>query len=164
MDRTGIERASIVGHSLGGLIAAHLAATEPARVERLVLVDAAVLSYEPGLLRRVPGLIREILFMPPDFPPLIAPDMLRAHPLSFASAVWSLNTVDWTGNLGRIVAPTLVVWGELDTVVPLSVAQRLAATIPNARLEIIPGAGHNVMWQAPDAFNRALINFLRGAG
>jgi pimeloyl-ACP methyl ester carboxylesterase len=40
----------------------------------------------------------------------------------------------------------------------------LAATIPNARLEIIPGAGHTVMWQAPDAFNRALINFLRGAG
>lgn len=164
MDRSDLTSASMVGHSLGGLIAALLAATEPERVDKLVLVDAAMLSYDPGLVRRVPGLIREVRAMPLDFPPLIAPDMLRAHPLSFVNAVWSLRTLNWSWTLARIQAPSLVLWGERDTVVPLSVAQHLAAAIPDARLEIIPNAGHNVMWEAPDAFNRAVIDFLRSTG
>ncbi|HEV2127707.1 MAG TPA: alpha/beta fold hydrolase, partial [Thermomicrobiales bacterium] len=60
MDRLGIEQADIVGHSMGGFIAAELAADFPNRVARLVLVDAAVLPFGEGYLRHLTGLFRAL--------------------------------------------------------------------------------------------------------
>jgi pimeloyl-ACP methyl ester carboxylesterase len=160
LDGQGITRASIVGHSLGGLIAARLAADAPERVDRLVLVDASLLAFDPGIGRRAAGLVRSLRWTPLDFAPLLARDALRAHPLSLGAAVAGVLRVDWRAMLAQIGAPTLVLWGERDTIVPLAVGRQIVADIPNARLVVIPGASHTPMWERPEAFNRELLAFL----
>ena len=62
--------------------------------------------------------------------------------------------------LGRVEAPTLVVWGEHDTVVPLATGERIARLLPQAELAVIPRAGHNPMWDRPLEFNRLVTEFL----
>lgn len=68
---------------------------------------------------------------------------------------------DATPELGRIVVPTLIVVGAEDTLTPPDVAQAMASRIPNARLEVIAGAGHLANLERPDAFNAALRSFLQ---
>jgi pimeloyl-ACP methyl ester carboxylesterase len=160
LEGQGIARASVVGHSLGGLIAARLAADAPERVDRLVLVDAAVLAFDPGIGRRAVGLVRALRWTPLDFAPLLARDALRAHPLSLGAAVAGVVRTDWRAMLAQIRAPTLVIRGERDTIVPLAVGRQIAAGIPNARLVVIPAAGHAPMWERPEAFNGDLLAFL----
>jgi pimeloyl-ACP methyl ester carboxylesterase len=63
--------------------------------------------------------------------------------------------------LGEIQAPTLVIHGEKDTLVPIAAAREAARRIPDARLEVIPGAGHWPMREKPDLFNRLVVDFLR---
>lgn len=64
--------------------------------------------------------------------------------------------------LGEILAPTLVIHGERDSLVPLSAAREAARRLPNARLEIIAGAGHWPMREKPELFNPLLTGFLNG--
>lgn len=66
------------------------------------------------------------------------------------------------GKLGTVNIPALVVWGEHDAIVPLALGQRMAAELPQARLVVIPGAGHAPMIETPQAFVAALRGFLRG--
>jgi 3-oxoadipate enol-lactonase len=70
---------------------------------------------------------------------------------------------DTTGVLGGIHVPTLVVVGEEDALIPPDVSREMAARIPGARLEVLPGAGHLAPLEVPDAFNRALGGFLEPA-
>jgi pimeloyl-ACP methyl ester carboxylesterase len=160
MDGGGIERVSVIGHSLGGLVAAQLAAEAPERVDRLILVDAAFLAFDPGLPKLALGLLRSFWSMPRELAMLLTRDSLRAHPLSLGSATIGLLWTDWRPMLSRIEAPTLVVWGERDTLTPESIGRQIAAVIPNARFVVIPGAGHNAMWDRPDEFNAEVIGFL----
>lgn len=160
MDATGIERAAIAGHSLGGLVAVTLAATAPERVERLILVDAALLAFDPGLRNRARGVARSIRHLTPEIVPRMVGDALRSGPLAFAEATRELLLTGIPAALERIAVPTLVIWGELDTIVPLAVGEAIAARIPNARLVVMPGAAHNPMWEQPEAFNRLVLDFL----
>jgi pimeloyl-ACP methyl ester carboxylesterase len=163
MDALGIDRASIIGHSMGGLIALGMADRLLARIDRLVLVDAAVLAFDSSLPRRFTGLVHAIRWMPIDFLPLIAVDAMRAGPVSFASAAYELLSADRRAELGRIQQPALVVWGEHDTIVPLEVAIALTRALPNAQLAIVEGAGHSPMWEQPARFNQLVTGFLRGS-
>jgi pimeloyl-ACP methyl ester carboxylesterase len=160
MDRRKIERASVVGHSMGGLVAARLAAEAPERVDRLILVDAAFLTFEPGMARLALGLLRSFWSMQREIIFLLTRDSLRAHPLSLGFATIDMLGTDWRPMLSRIRAPTLVIWGEHDTLTPESIGHQIVASIPDARLVFIPGAGHNAMLDRPDAFNAEVIAFL----
>jgi pimeloyl-ACP methyl ester carboxylesterase len=160
LDYVDIKHAVIVGHSMGGLIAAGLAARSPQRVDRLVLVDAAFLSFEPGVAKRAFGLTREFVASSPDLIRLAAHDGLRADPISLSRATLELLRLDWSKILPRITAPTLIVWGEHDTVTPLTIGRQIEAKIPGARLIIISGAGHVPMWDRPDLFNAEILAFL----
>ena len=62
--------------------------------------------------------------------------------------------------LGRVTAPTLVLFGEHDAVVPPGNAELLAAKLPNARVEILPNAGHVFPFETPEAANQAITRFL----
>lgn len=162
MDELGIARVNIVGHSMGGFIAADLAAAHPDRVQRLVLVDPASIAAAMPLRAYAFGLARAGRYTSPRFLPLLVADTYRAGPSSFWHALRQLTTLDLQPKLERLQMPALLVWGEHDTIVPLDVGRRLADVLPRARFALIPGAGHNAMWDRPAAFNRLVIEFLEG--
>jgi pimeloyl-ACP methyl ester carboxylesterase len=147
------------------LIATHIAAHHPDLVRRLVLVDSTGLprNLTPGeLLRFSLGFVTPAAWGSPTFLPTIGVDSLRAGPTRLLTAFHSILTDDVRPLLPRISVPTAVVWGELDPLVPLAAARMLAASIPGARLHLIPGAAHNPMIDRPDAFNRLLMAILAG--
>lgn len=172
LDALGIARAHVVGASMGGMIAQIIAAKSPARVERLVLLMTHSGSRQlPGpslkvglrMLRRPVTADRERLVehslktwklvASPAWPlsdaerrALIERQFARAHrPRGAARQLAAmLASGDRTPLLARITAPTLVIHGEADRLVPVQGGLDLAARIAGARLEIIPGMGHDL--------------------
>jgi 3-oxoadipate enol-lactonase len=157
----GIERAHVMGHSMGGLVAGGLAADHPERVDRLVLVDAGFLSLDPTWRHRVTGLLRTLPWTAPSIVPVLTRDLLRSGPIRMARATADLLRQDWRHKLPAIAAPTLVVWGEHDRVCNPRIGEQIAATVPGARLVVIGGAGHNPMWERQPEFDRDVLEFLR---
>lgn len=161
MDRLGIDRASLMGHSMGGYIAAHIAATIPARIRRLVLVDAAVFTMD---YRTYPqfaaGVLRGLMILPVDFLPVLVTDALRAGPLTILKAARELLGAEPHHQLPALDTPTLVVWGDQDSVVPTTMGATLCKTLSNAQFALIPNAGHVPMWDQPEQFNRLVLDFL----
>jgi pimeloyl-ACP methyl ester carboxylesterase len=164
MDQLGIARASFVGHSMGGFISAELAADAPTRVERLVLVDAAAMPFEPSSLRHGLALLRELQQVQPSFLPLLFADALRAGPATLWKAASELLGTDMRPKLAAICAPTLIIWGERDAIIPLDMGKRLAQIVPDQKLVVIKGAGHVPMWDCPRVFNQIVVAFLTGSG
>ncbi|HST89984.1 MAG TPA: alpha/beta fold hydrolase [Ktedonobacterales bacterium] len=162
MRTAGLARAHLVGHSMGGLIAIRLAAAYPEVVRRLVLATPAGIPTAKTLLGEVVPLIRAIGATTPAFLPVLAYDALRAGPLTLLRASQALLREDVRDDLARIAAPTLLIWGSRDTLVPPSLGSLMCDQIPSARLVVIPGAGHVVMFDRPDQFNAELLTFLAG--
>jgi len=165
MERLGLEPAHLVGHSMGGQIAAHLAARHPGRVRRLVLVDAAGIPrpLSPrALVRFAADVAPPSRWGDPRFVPVIVGDALLTGPRTIVRALARILRDDVRAVLPRISVPTLVLWGEGDTVIPLEHARELRGRIPNARLVVLRGAAHNPMVDRPAEFNRVVAAFLRG--
>ena len=154
-------RAHVIGHSMGGQIASYLAAKHPERVDKLVLAAAS------GLVRS--DLVRMALrlpiaghYSPLDFLPTLAVDALRAGPLNLFLSTLDVLGSDTTETLKQITAPTLLVFGDRDNLVPPASGKAMNALIHGSRLEMIEGAGHVLMWDHPKTFNKLVLAFLRG--
>ncbi|HEU0243410.1 MAG TPA: alpha/beta fold hydrolase [Candidatus Limnocylindrales bacterium] len=160
LDGLGIERASLVGHSMGGLIAGGMAADRPDRVERLILVNAAFLSLAPAGARSVTGPATTLRRTAPSLLPVLVADGIRSGPLRLTDASLQLLRADWRTKLPKIAAPTLVIWGEHDRICPLAIGEQIVAAVTGARLVVVEGAAHNPMWERPDEFNRLVLAFL----
>lgn len=164
MERIGLERASFVGHSMGGRVATDLAAGAPGRVDRLVLVAPAIFpdADPPRPWRAGTGVVRTLPHTSPALLPRAVRDAGRAGPRRLWRAAREVLSPAPEDRLSRIGAPTLLVWGEHDAIVPLAYGQRLARRLPDAELVVVPGAGHSRMWDRPEAFNRLVLAFLAG--
>jgi pimeloyl-ACP methyl ester carboxylesterase len=162
MEHLGIERANLVGHSMGGFISVDLAADHPHRVDKLVLVAAAALPLGRGYVRHSLGLVRGIRHLPLSFLPILITDAYRAGPKTIWKAAQELLSTDIAPKLARIEAPSLLLWGANDTIVPPDIGRGLERDLPNARLVMLQGAGHNPMWDRPHEFNRLVLDFLTG--
>jgi pimeloyl-ACP methyl ester carboxylesterase len=175
----------LVGHSMGGCVACELALQRPGLLSRLVLVDAAVdphlmPSFARTYLEPSVGwtLFRFMLLGARIATPIgtlvphehgggwVRPWLRRGsyigrfepEPLyRLYRALFSTQTGD---ALRAIAVPTLVISGQLDSVVPPAHSRRLAQAIPGARYVEIPGALHNPMDERPERFERALRGFL----
>ncbi len=163
IDQLPARKAHLVGHSMGGQIATHVAAEYPERIQRLVLVAAS------GLVRS--DLLRMMLRLPVagrygrlDFLPTLAYDALRAGPVNLLLSALDLLSNDVSQALDKILAPTLLIWGEQDKLVPLAVAEVVQQALKGSQLEIIPRAGHVPMWDQPEQFNRMVLDFLLTPG
>ena len=180
LDALGVERATVVGHSMGSLVAQALAATEPERVERLVLVGSAT-SYVTPELREFARALDELRDPVPtevarDFQvstihrPIPA-DLLATfirESLKVPAHVWQqgMGGVLRFGSasfLSRLGMPTLIVWGDYDAIVSRSEQERLRRGIRSSTLRVFGDTGHAVHWERPERFVDELLTFLREA-
>lgn len=176
MDEAGLSRAVLVGNSMGGRVALQVALDHPERVAGLVLVNSSGISL-PGLpilnVRETdPREFASKLFYKASARSASAgalverlaetPEQQRAHETMRRLTTGPLRR-DMQERLGEIQAPTLVVWGEGDQVIPLAYGEAFAAAIPHARLAVIPRAGHVPMLERPGAVNEAIAAFLAEA-
>lgn len=162
----GLRRVDVVGHCLGGMFAAELAAISPHLVRRLVLAN----SY--GLWDDANPLPDAFSLAPPAFAaakwanPAVAPEatdppMVRQKNLGAATKfLWPIPDRGLTRRLPFVEAPTLVLHGTADGLIPAAYAQRLATLLPRAAYQPIACAGHMPMLEAEDAFTEAVATFL----
>ena len=177
MDHVGIEKAHVVGHSLGAMTAAVLAASYPERVDRLVLISAATEVPEGArewLWDNVPALVHPVdpdsQFMLDWYwnPNPVDEDFLtreRAESAARPPEVWmgvltALSMTDWAPLARRITAPTLVIWGDQDGFFPAETQETLREVLPAARFETFAGYGHNMFWEAPERAGTMIRDFL----
>ncbi|MGH7475216.1 MAG: alpha/beta fold hydrolase [Longimicrobiales bacterium] len=159
-----IGTADVIGHSMGGQIAIHIATETPALVRRLVLAAPAGIP-RPLRATELARLVAELV--PPrawgrlGFLPTIALDAVRAGPGSLAAAARGLLRDDVRPLLPRIRQPTLLLWGEHDPLIPVEYAHEMARAIPDARVIVLEQSSHNPMADRPDVFARAVLEFLR---
>lgn len=161
MDRLGIEQASLVGHSMGGYITIELAANHPRRVKKVVLVNALALPMNRSLLRNAARLVHSLRYMPFNFMPVLVSDAFMAGPGTLIRAGREILQADVRDELHSITAPAMIVWGEKDPLLPLQLGKLMKLHLPQAELCVIPGAGHNPMWDRPEDFNWTVSGFLR---
>lgn len=184
LDHLGIERAVVVGHSMGGMVAQQLALDHPDRVEALVLsaTSAAFGSADGSFQERF---LAERLapldagLTPADLAPKVMPAMFKdfasdeaiaravasmsaIRPETYRAALHCLVSFDHHDEIGAIACPTLVLAAERDEIAPPKGMERMAAKIPDARYHCLPGAGHLANLERPDAFNAAIDAFLDG--
>lgn len=148
--------AVLVGHSLGGLVCATVASDRPDLVRALVLVAPA---GAPGRSRvaHATGLARTLATLTPAVFLTVTGDALRAGPEALALGALYATGTEFDG---EVAAPTLLLWGERDRLLPLTLAASWQAAIPHAELRVLPGAGHAPMLEAPSTFADALLEFL----
>jgi pimeloyl-ACP methyl ester carboxylesterase len=148
----------LVGNSMGGQIAIHLAASRPDLVRSLTLVNSTgiPITIEPSAHIENIVVPRGAI----SFARVVARDAFRAGPTSFVLAFSRLLLDDARPLLASLKMPVLLLWGERDPLVPLSYAQRIREAVPHARLVVVPDAGHVPMWENPTRFNAELLAFI----
>ncbi len=173
MDRLGVARASVVGNSMGGRIAWTFAALHPARVDKLVLVSpdgfrSPGLAY--GVAPKVPLLMRALPYVLPSFMLRASLAPAYANPAVMTDALFTQYRdmmlapgvrdaivqrmgqqvlVDPVPLLQRIDAPTLLMWGEQDRMIPFANSADYLRALPHAKLAALPGIGHIPQEEAP---------------
>jgi pimeloyl-ACP methyl ester carboxylesterase len=169
MDAKGIDQATVVGHSMGSMIAQLLAIHYPERLARLVLigsmtvggndgvsefneaVQALVDPIDPAFVRdfQVSTLYRKV---PAEFLDKVVSESLKTPAHVWRQALASFVVQNTTGSLTRISAPTLIFWGDEDPYFPRSDQEILSRKIPQATLLIYEQTGHNPHWEQPKRF------------
>ncbi len=175
----GLQRPHLIGHSMGGMIAAEMACIAPNDLAKLVLVNAAGLwiSEHPiaDLFAMLPFEFANLLFHDPvagaaqltgglDFTNLEAIRdfyITNAKQMGVAGKIlFPIPNRRISKRLYRLTADTLVVWGASDKLIPPVYADKWKELIPHARLEMIDAAGHMVPYEQAAAFTAAVSKFL----
>ncbi len=183
VDQIGRKPVSVVGLSLGGVVAQQFALDYPNLVEKLVLANTFSrlrphrwneLAYLAGRfitanlrgVRSQADLVAWRIFPNPGqgfLREMLVDKINRADPRAYRSAMRALAFFDNRRRLRQLRIPTLVISAEQDNTVPLETQRELAMNITGAAHVIIPDSGHGVIFDQPDLFNRALITFLRAS-
>lgn len=166
MDQLGIERADVMGWSDGGIEGLDLAMHHPERIAHLVTLGA---NFSPAGLNQPDQAWAETARAESFGPDMkrdyqrLSPEPWRFEPvMNQIIALWRDEPRFTPAELRSIRVPVLVIAGEHDVVRPEH-TRALAAAIPGARLWIVPGASHSVMFEQPVAVNRAVLDFLAGS-
>lgn len=190
MKELGIAKATVVGHSLGGNIVAHVAERHPEVVEKLVFVAPVffegkapgagrwILRFPPA--RRWAQIIVRRKLKPPGSgrtlrtafgdPSLVTNDVIEGYAAPRRMKDWELALLGMARDTSRSVlarplaeirVPVLIVWGDRDAWVPIARGEPLRKELPQAEWFVLPGAGHLVLEERSEAVNARLVEFLR---
>jgi pimeloyl-ACP methyl ester carboxylesterase len=185
MQRLGIKKFNLAGNSLGGLIAWRYALARPAKIDKLILVDAAGYPMRGEVfaikLGRTPGLNRIVRWCTPRF--LVEKSIKDAYgdagkiTPELIDRYWNLllregnreaymrevnaKRVDHSARIKTIAVPTLIMWGELDRWIPLEYGRPFHKDIRGSRFILYPGVGHLPMEELPEKSARDARAFLR---
>jgi len=189
MDVLGLAKAHVHGESLGGWIAAQFAIDHPQRVDRLVVNTAGGLNTDEKVMERVYAvtmnavkeasresvrkrlewLVHDPAQIPDDLVELRLdiyrqPGFLKAieNILCLQFMETRMRNVLTDESLGRIQAPTLVIWTDHDPTAPVATGERFARAIPQAELVVLQDCAHWPQWEKADEFNALHTAFLRG--
>jgi pimeloyl-ACP methyl ester carboxylesterase len=185
LDHLGLDRAHVVGHSMGGLVALSIAQRRPERLHRLVLVDAGGvpmserrLAWVLKVLRRAQRLMasprfRRALVDRPQFrraalrgamrdPRAMSQELAalvvpRMNAPAFLDSVRASAAAIDGVRPEDITVPTTLIWGDRDVFAPVRTARDMLARLPDGELHVLPGIGHSPMVEAPDHFTDLLL-------
>ncbi|MFP5464478.1 MAG: alpha/beta fold hydrolase [Gammaproteobacteria bacterium] len=191
LDTLGFERAHVSGESLGGWVGARFALEFPDRVDRLVLNTTGGATLDLAVMERIKTLSTAAVENPSwetikarlewlmADPAVVTDDLIACRQAIYAQPAMraamphilclqepdirrrnNLSDVEWAA----IKAPTLVLWTDKDPTAAVSVGQRIAELIPNARLEVMERCGHWPQFEDAPRFNDLHIGFLSGRG
>jgi pimeloyl-ACP methyl ester carboxylesterase len=179
MEAIHLEKAVIAGGSSGGFIARRFAINYPQQVIKLILLGSpASLRDKPGVIELWKSTILKMTdpvdpvfvrtFAEKTFPQKIVPELLETlvrENLKVPAHVWKgtfegLLEEDLS-EVSRIQAPTLIIWGERDDIIPLNDQERLAKSIARSHLVVYPGVGHMVYLEAPERVASDIVKFLQ---
>ena len=173
-----IERAHVCGLSLGGVVAIALCDAVPNHCASLILADTFAVHPEGSAIcerslagsQDLPAMAEarvDVLLAQPADPAVrreVVETMSRIDPLAYrigAEAVWLADQRD---RVGAIRVPTLVLVGDGDLVTPIDLSNELVDLVPDARMQVIRGAGHLGNLEKPAEFNAAVDEFIRPLG
>jgi pimeloyl-ACP methyl ester carboxylesterase len=163
-DGIDLRQIRLVGHSLGGAVAARLAVMRAELVQALVLIAAVGMPSRRRLGEYAWPLFTTLRATNPVFLSRIAADAVRSAPAALVRGGLYSARADISSEAREIRAPTLLVWGERDTLVPLSLAAEWQRAVPSSRLVVLPGVGHVPMVERPREFAELLLEFLHEPG
>lgn len=183
MDALHLEAAVIAGHSASGFFAQRFAIDHPERTLGLVFIGSpATLRGHPGLQEAWdstiskltdpvdPGFVRETQKstlaqpVPEEFFETLVQEALKVPARVWRGAFKSFLEDDLSGELDKIKAPTLIIWGDRDAIVSRRDQEALAAAIVGSRLVVYAGAGHSPNWEEPARFASDLVAFVESLG
>lgn len=181
LDELGIERPILMGHSMGGMIAAEMAATCPNDISSLILVspiglwddEHPVLDFftkrphelVPYVFSNLKHPMAQMMAIEPGEDDIDI-DMVVAYLKGLSTAgrlMWPIPDRGLGKRISRIKAPTLIVWGKDDGLVPVFYAEEFQKQIVGARLTVISGASHMVLIEKPTHVVKEIGAFLGGA-
>lgn len=173
LDALGLPQAHLVGHSLGGWMAAELAVWYPQRVRALVLSNAAGIRVKGAPIANLFAMSPQetlaacfdnLAAAVPLIPAEITPDyMLKLYEerTTLAALAWNPHfDPRLARRLPTIICPTLIVWGANDRLIPPVYGTTFHELIPGSRLVMLEGTGHMPMFEQPESWARAICDFL----
>jgi triacylglycerol lipase len=178
----GVQKASLVGNSLGGFTAAAFALTHPDKVEKIVLVDAAgfklpgdfdpriASNLNPSTRQQIKELISLVFYNKALFASDAAIEAFLARRVAAGDGYTIQRFIDsigrgedvLDGKLGGIKQPTLIIWGREDGLTPLAMGERFHKEIAGSQLIVFDKCGHVPQLEKAADFNTAVLKFLNG--
>jgi pimeloyl-ACP methyl ester carboxylesterase len=179
MDALNIKGAVIVGHSMGSYVAQRFAMDHPERTLGLVLIgsfatirgNAGIEEFRETTIKNLSDPVEASLVrdfqqstlaqpVPAEFFEAVVAESMKVKAHVWRATFEEFLEADYSGELGKIKAPTLIVWGDQDAYFLRSDQEALASGIGGARLVAYPGAGHATHWEEPERFAADLVTFI----
>ncbi len=177
MDAMNVKQAAVVGHSMGSFIAQHVAVLAPERISRLVLIGSATKirnGVVEGLQREITALkdpvsekfVREfqasVTFkpVPQDFFEAIVKESLKLPAPVWREVMTEMLAPEAEVELKKIKTPTLIIWGDKESIFPRSEQDLLTAALRHSVLKVYPDIGHVPVWECPEQVAKDLHEFL----
>lgn len=161
LDGLGVGAVDVMGQSMGGQVAIALAQRAPARIGRAVLLGSTVGARHASTPRIGAGLLVDSLREPPSYSLQIAAVFVRMGPLRYVRTVRLMQAHDAFAAAREVVAPTLVLQGARDVIIPMRVGRALARTLPSGSHDTIAGAPHAAQYSDPPRTADRVLAFLR---